>query len=214
MGGDEIAALGHCSVNGSLHSLEHKTLALLKDAGKTAQGWSELLLVTDGTEGYENTVINAWKGGSPSKHTGVPDVTARGYRAVNSNQTAYYFGWNAIAYKDMYIDIGSGVPSSQRSLLLGGEVAVCARRLFPDLVALASRHSQMHRHWRLGTDHYTAPKLGLQCGVDAGPQPNPAKALFPRTEDDAFALSTLVSPTELHRCPLPRALAPAVARRV
>ena len=61
MGGDEIAALGHCSVNGSLHSLEHKTLALLKDAGKTAQGWSELLLVTDGTEGYENTVINAWK---------------------------------------------------------------------------------------------------------------------------------------------------------
>ena len=51
----------------------------------------------------------------------------------------------------------------------------------------------MHRCWRLGTDHYTAPKLGLQCGVDAGPQPNPAKALFPRTEDDAFAQSTLVS---------------------
>ena len=96
--------------------------------------------MTDGTEGYENTVINAWKGGSPSKHTGVPDVTARGYRAVNSNQTAYYFGWNSIAYKDMYIDIGAGVPTSQRSLLLGGEIAVCARRPFPDLVALLATH--------------------------------------------------------------------------
>ena len=76
----------------------------------------------------------------------------------------------------------------------------------------------MNRRWRLGTDHYTAPKLGLQCGVDAGPQLNPAKALFPRAEDDAFAQSTLVSRhgtvAGLHRYPLPRALAPAVARRV
>jgi hypothetical protein len=66
----------------------------------------------------------------------------------------------------MFIDIASGVPPSQRGLLLGGEVSV----------------------W---TDHYTAPVYGLQCGVDPGPQTNLAAALYPREQDAAFAKSTL-----------------------
>lgn len=47
--------MGPCTVNGSLRTLEHKVLQLLTDAGKTAQGWSELLLVTDGTESFPDT---------------------------------------------------------------------------------------------------------------------------------------------------------------
>ena len=62
VGGDEVGAVGPCTVNGSLHSLEHKVLELLHQAGKTAQGWSELLLVTDGTAGFNDTVC-----GSPTK---------------------------------------------------------------------------------------------------------------------------------------------------
>lgn len=94
-------------------------------------------------------------------------MTAKGHRCVNSNETAYYIGYeSALGLAEMYIDIAAGVPSSQRTLLLGGEVSV----------------------W---TDHYTAPELGMQCGVDKGPQTNPAKALFPRSQDAAFAKSTL-----------------------
>lgn len=75
-GGDEVKAVGPCTVNGSLHSLEHKVLTLLKDAGKVAQGWSELLLVTDGTEGFANTVINAWQGNRPEDSPA--NITERG----------------------------------------------------------------------------------------------------------------------------------------
>ena len=122
-------------MNGSLHSLEHKILRLLKAEGKVAQGWSELLLVTDGTAGYDDTVINAWKGGDPGKNPGVADITSKGYRCVNSNSTAYYLGWEGIKNPDagkpgqpatlgigvdqMYIDIAAGVPAGQRQLLLG-----------------------------------------------------------------------------------------------
>jgi hexosaminidase len=86
-GGDEVKAVGPCTVNGSLQSLEHKVLTLLKKAGKTAQGWSELLLVTDGTVGFSDTVINAWQGNDPSDSPA--NVTKRGYRVVNSNSSVY-----------------------------------------------------------------------------------------------------------------------------
>ena len=52
-----------------------QVLRLLREAGKTAQGWSELLLVTDGTVGFNDTVINAWKG-EPSRNAGVPASTS------------------------------------------------------------------------------------------------------------------------------------------
>ena len=127
VGGDEIKSIGPCTTNGSLFSLEQKVLALLKRKGKVAQGWSELLLATDGTRGHLDTVINAWQG--DPKCTGVTcgnaaNVTARGYRAINSNSSVYYLGWNPISFGDIYIDIAEGVPRSQRHLLLGGEVSV------------------------------------------------------------------------------------------
>jgi hypothetical protein len=54
-------------------------LKLLQQEGKVPQGWSELLLVTDGTYGYNRTVLNAWKGGDPSKGTGVAAITGKGH---------------------------------------------------------------------------------------------------------------------------------------
>ena len=93
-------------------------------------------------------------------------LQARGHRVVNSNSSVYYLGWNPISFGDIYIDIAEGIPASQRHLLLGGEVSV----------------------W---TDHYTAPVYGLQCGVESAAQPNPAKRMYPRSEDAAFGKSTL-----------------------
>lgn len=179
VGGDEIAKVGPCTVNGSLHSLEHKILRLLQHNGKTPYGWSELLLVTDGTEGYSDTVLSAWKGGD--SNSSVAAITGRGHRCVNSNSTAYYLGWQenynpdkspgapasiGIGISDAYIDIAEGVPEAQKKLLLGGEISI----------------------W---TDHYTAPTFGEQCGVNKQPLTNPAGKLFPRDEDAAFAMANL-----------------------
>ena len=171
IGGDEIKAVGPCTVNGSLFGLEQKVLALLKTHSKTGQGWSELLLATDGTKGFPNTAINAWQGTPLYKCTGVTcgsaaNITARDHQVIVSNSSVYYLGWNPISFDEIYIDIAEGIPPAQRYLLLGGEVSV----------------------W---TDHYTAPTFGKQCGVDSGPQTNQAKALFPRSEDAAFAQSAL-----------------------
>ena len=106
-----------------------------------------------------DAVLNAWKGGTDptSDDHGVAAVTAKGYRVVNSNQTAYYVGWASrhnpaypgpgqpetvgIALEDMYIDIAAGVPEAERTLLLGGEVSgICAfsRSLATAMMAMGS----------------------------------------------------------------------------
>ena len=68
------------------------------------------------------TIVNAWSWHSAS------EITATGRKAVESRSSAFYFtsavpggpaGWSKVWY-----DIGTGVPQSQRELLLGGEMSM------------------------------------------------------------------------------------------
>ena len=125
VGGDEVKGIGPCTVNGSLHSLEHKILRLLKANGKTPYGWSELLLVTDGTEGYADTVLSAWKGGDSNSSAAA--IIGRGHRCVNSNSTSYYLGWmgNKNPDKSPGAPASLGIGISDAYLLRGMCVCVC-----------------------------------------------------------------------------------------
>jgi hypothetical protein len=150
-------------------------MGLLKGAGKTPLGWEELTLITGGADEahFPETVLLAWKGSKNGKVVGsaLDTLTARGFRAVNVNATAFYVGWQGSrpenwTITDMYYDIAAELPPAQRSLVLGGEVAV----------------------W---TDNYDPFGFGQHCGVSSAPHLNPAGRLYPRSEDAAFASSTL-----------------------
>lgn len=156
IGCDETSAKGPCSVK-STFAFERRLLsAVQNDFNKTPSGWEEVLF--DAGAATNGTIVDAW-----SRHS-ASEVTATGRRAIESKSGAFYFtraapggpeGWSKCWY-----DIASGVPSDERSLLLGGEMSM----------------------W---TDTYCVTN---QCGASGGGAPV-GSALFSPDHDDAFAKS-------------------------
>jgi len=120
IGSDETAAKGVCTVNNTL-GIERKILtAIQTDFKKVPEGWEEVLF--DAGAATPQTIVNAW-----ARHN-ASEITATGRKAVESAASHFYFteaapggasGWSKCWY-----DIGTGVPSSQRALLLGGEMSM------------------------------------------------------------------------------------------
>jgi hexosaminidase len=119
IGADETSKTGVCSVQ-STFDFEQEMLHIVEGYGKTVSGWEELYF--DVHAGSTTAIINAW-----SRHT-ASEITATGRKAVESKSNHFYFtrpapggpaGWTTCWY-----DIGTGVPDSERSLLLGGEVSM------------------------------------------------------------------------------------------
>ena len=120
IGSDETAAKGDCTVN-STFAFERRVLnAIASDFGKVPMGWEEVLF--DAGAATNETIVDAW-----SRHP-ASDITATGRRAVESKSSAFYFteavpggpdGWAKVWY-----DISTGVPDTQRQLLLGGEMSM------------------------------------------------------------------------------------------
>jgi hypothetical protein len=156
IGCDETAAKGPCTVK-STFDLERQVLDYIEtDLGKTAEGWEEVLF--DAGAATNKTVVNAW-----ARHR-ASEITATGRRAVESYSAHFYFtsaapggpkGWARTWY-----DIATGVPASQRSLLLGGEMS-----MWSDTYCYIS-----------------------QCGAGGSGTPV-GHALFPPEQDDAFGNS-------------------------
>jgi hypothetical protein len=120
IGSDETAAKGVCTVN-STFELERKVLlAVQNDFKKTPAGWEEVFF--DAGAATQETIVDAWSAHNPA------EITKTGRKAINSEESHFYFtaaapggpdGW-----KKCWYDIGSGVPSTQASLLLGGEMSM------------------------------------------------------------------------------------------
>uniref|UniRef100_A0A7S4DXL4 Beta-hexosaminidase n=1 Tax=Lotharella globosa TaxID=91324 RepID=A0A7S4DXL4_9EUKA len=157
IGCDEAYVKGRCSLN-STFDFERRLLnAISNEFGKTPAGWEEVLFSADAAT--NDTIVDAWSEVQAS------NITAKGHMAIESHSYAFYFteavpggpeGW-----EDCWYDISTGVPQSQRSLLLGGEMSM----------------------W---TDTYCIEE---QCGAFPGGPPPVGAALFDPAHDDAFAKS-------------------------
>ena len=148
-------AVGKCSKN-TTAALQTSLCELVSQTlGKTPAGWEELLF--DAGAATPHAIIQAW-GGSLSP----ANITALGRQAINSLSHHFYIGPcnGSTTWARAHADVGLGVPPSQRSLLLGGEMAT----------------------W---TDGYCPT---LQCHAFEGP-PQPDRAMFPPSQDAAFGKS-------------------------
>eukprot|EP00043_Microstomoeca_roanoka_P019202 m.213437 g.213437 ORF g.213437 m.213437 type:complete len:643 (+) comp16955_c0_seq1:187-2115(+) len=120
IGSDETSAKGVCDTN-STFTLERTLLEFINQTlHKTPEGWEEVYF--DNGAATNATIIDAWSHYSPGQ------ITATGRRAIESASSHFYFttpapggpqGWSNCWY-----DISQGVPSSQMSLLLGGEMSM------------------------------------------------------------------------------------------
>lgn len=118
--------------------------------------WEEILFRAGAAT--NSTIVNAWSRHRP------PEITKTGRKAIESYSAHFYFtaaapggpdGWAKCWY-----NISTGVPASERHLLLGGEM---------------SMWSDSYCHTR-------------QCGAYPGATPI-GSALFPPSRDDEFAAS-------------------------
>lgn len=155
IGADETSAKGLCSVQ-STFDFEQEMLRIVQGYGKTVSGWEELYF--DVHAGMETAIINTW-----SRHT-AKEVTATRRKCVENKEDHFYFtraapggpkGWSKCWY-----NIATGVPESERSLLLGGEVSM----------------------W---SDTYLETN---QCGASSGGA-QVGGALFPPSKDKEFSKS-------------------------
>ena len=158
IGCDETGVKGPCSLN-STFSFERTLLNSVQHAfGKIPAGWEEVLF--DAGAATPETIVHAWSRHQPA------EITATGRKAVMSQGSHFYFTEAAGAYplgwEKCWFDIATGVPSDQRSLLIGGEASM----------------------W---TDTYC---ITNQCGAfPEGPAPPVGSPLFPPGKDEAFGRS-------------------------
>lgn len=157
IGCDETAAKGVCDVDTTFAFERRLFQAIAEEFGKTPEGWEEALFVENAAT--NNTIVNAW-----ARHTAA-EIVSRGYRAVESNDNAFYFteagpggpaGW-----KRCWYNIATGIENeTQRKMVLGGEMSM----------------------W---SDTYCYIN---QCGSAGSGSPVGAK-LFPPEMDDPFSKS-------------------------
>jgi len=120
IGSDETGTKGRCQGNNT-EGIERKVLlAIQNEFKKTPEGWEEVFF--DAGAATMQTIVNAWSRHKPE------EITSTGRRAVESAESHFYFtgaapggpeGWSKCWY-----DIGTGVPASQKKLLLGGEMSM------------------------------------------------------------------------------------------
>ena len=120
IGCDETGVKGPCSLN-STFSFERTVLNSVQNVfGKVPAGWEEVLF--DAGAATPETIVHAWSRHSPS------DITATGRKAIMSASSHFYFteagGEYPAGWSKCWYDISTGVPSSQKSLLLGGEASM------------------------------------------------------------------------------------------
>jgi len=120
IGADETKVNGPCTVQ-STFSLEREVIKFVEnELNKTAAGWEELLF--DAGAATNKTIVDAW-----SRHSAA-EITATGRRAIESKNSHFYFTRPAKTgsqgYAPCWYDISTGVPASQRHLLLGGEISM------------------------------------------------------------------------------------------
>ena len=161
IGGDETYAAGPCTRNTTKSLQKFLCNAVTTGMNRTVAGWEELLF--DAGAASPHAIIQAWGGYTP------PNITKMGRYAINSISHHLYTGPDVgpgkpgppwLGWARSHYDIAEGVPSDERKLLLGGEMA----------------------YW---TDAYCPT---LQCGAFGGP-PQPARAMFPPSQDEAFGKS-------------------------
>ena len=157
IGADETSKKGVCTQEGTFE-LERALAAHIHDVlERDVQGWEELLFNAAASTPLPNgTIIAAW-----SRHRAA-DVVARGTRAIESHNKFFYLNKFARpeAMANAWADIGAGVVTTDRHLLLGGEVSM----------------------W---TDNYCDT---VQCGAGTGKPPVGA-ALFGPERDAEFTRS-------------------------
>jgi hypothetical protein len=195
IGADETAAKGVCSVE-STFSLERSMIDAIKsEFGKTPEGWEEIFF--DAGAATKDTIVNAW-----ARHN-ASSITSTGRRAVESSSEHFYFtgaapggpsGWSKCHY-----DIGTGVPSSQRSLALSQPSKSTVVDLFEaacqSLVTVTTVHRMTRSLWfrnlllggevSMWSDTYCGT---AQCGASVGAPPVGHK-LFPPSADAQFSKS-------------------------
>lgn len=156
IGCDETSVKGKCPLSSTFAFEQRLATAVASELGKTAEGWEEILFSAGAAT--NSTIVNAWSRHRP------PEITKTGRRTVESFSAHFYFtepapggpdGW-----KKCWYDISTGVPKSELSLLLGGEM---------------SMWSDTYCHTR-------------QCGAYPGATPV-GSPLFPPSRDAEFAAS-------------------------
>jgi hexosaminidase len=120
IGCDETAVVDDCTLN-STFAFERKLFKEIDGTfKKTPAGWEEAAF--DAGAATPRTIVDAWS------HRSAAEVIAKGWRAIESNATSFYMteavkggpdGW-----KRMWYDIATGVPTANRSALLGGEISM------------------------------------------------------------------------------------------